>query len=49
MLQADGEPVLASLVKLFNGVLSQGVTPGSWKNAVVGVLHKTGDKTNLTN
>ncbi|KAJ2952835.1 hypothetical protein O0L34_g7201 [Tuta absoluta] len=49
MLQAGGKPFLGVLVKLFNNVLSQGLTPGSWKKATVTILHKKGDKAKLTN
>lgn len=49
VLRAGGPPVLQVLVKLFNEVLVGSKSPLVWKNAVVTILDKKGDNTNLSN
>ncbi|XP_037294379.1 uncharacterized protein LOC115454908 [Manduca sexta] len=48
-LLLGGKPVLKQLQLLFNKALFEGITPDTWKNAVVILLHKKGDVTNLDN
>ncbi|KAG7307782.1 hypothetical protein JYU34_006375 [Plutella xylostella] len=47
MLLAGGLPLLRMLAKLFNEVLKNAIAPKAWKNAIVTILHKKGDKTKL--
>ena len=49
LLKESGEPVFDLLAFLFSVCLKQGRTPKDWKNAVIILLHKKGDRTNLSN
>ena len=49
MLKLGGSPLVEILTRLFNRCLTDKQTPDSWKNAVLILLHKKGDKANLKN
>ena len=49
LLKDSGESVFDLLAFLFSECLKQGRTPKDWENAVIILLHKKGDRTNLSN
>lgn len=48
-IKASGKPMVCALQKLFNACISKGTTPTQWNNAVIILIHKKGDITNLAN
>lgn len=48
-LKAGGTTLLNALRKLFDGCLQTGTTPSQWDRAIIIILHKKGDITNLQN
>jgi hypothetical protein len=49
ILQDGGEAIVTALTRLFNQCLHLRKLPSSWKNAVVILLHKKGDTTDIKN
>lgn len=49
MLQDGGEPVIKELTCLYNRCLTEGKVPNKWKNGIVTILHKKGDKADIKN
>ncbi|CAG4950935.1 unnamed protein product [Colias eurytheme] len=49
LLKLGGKTALLELQRLFNQVLMEGITPKPWKNALVTLIYKKGEKTQLNN
>ena len=49
MIKAGGETLLTKLKDLFNKVIEIGKVPKEWKNAIIILLFKKGDKKDLVN
>lgn len=48
-IRLGGNKIIQTLAKLFTECLCQGTTPSQWNNAVIVLLHKKGDITDLKN
>lgn len=48
-IKLGGNEIIQTLAKLFTECIYQGTTPSHWNNAVIVLLHKKGDITELTN
>lgn len=48
-IKKGGNTILLKLCQLFNACLLNGVTPSQWDRAIIIILHKKGDITNLEN
>lgn len=48
-IKEGGTSLMDTIVKLFNACLWQGITPSQWNNAIIIIMHKKGDITNLGN
>lgn len=48
-IKAGGEAIKRALSKLFTECLRRGTTPSQWNNAVIVIMHKKGDISNLSN
>ena len=49
MRQDGGEPIVKVLATFINRCLCEGRLPENWKNALMVILYKKGDKTNNKN